>query len=189
MIRIILLACALFLGGCAPQYPAVANLNLQIMPQPPIYTDLSAFIQGRDARNNEEVILYHLKDQPPVKVDNMSPPHILVTERLAGGLREQGLMFENSAETRIFLEINELLVTVTKPKFLYSAEARTMITLKVVKDSTSLAKKYDRQATQEYPQRPAISKLENLLNDQLSEIISQILEDEDIRKAIREGGR
>lgn len=184
MFRFILLAVALLLGGCAPQYPVVANLNLQIMPQPPIFTDTSAFIQGQDARKNDEIIIYLMKDQMPIAVDNMSPPHILVTERLAGGLREQGLMFENSAPTRVYLEITELLVTVTKPKFLFSADARSRITLKVVNETSSLAKTYQRQATHESPKRPDTAKLENMLNEQLSEILSQILGDEDIRKAI-----
>ena len=184
MYRPILVAAALLLCGCAPQYPTQANLNLQIMAQPPIYSDTSAFIRGHDARTSEAVIIYLSNDQQPIEVDNMSPPHLLVTERLAAALREQGLSFENSADTRIFLEINELQVAVSRPKFLYTAEAKTNITLKVVKESTSFAKKYDRVATKESPQRPAVNQLENMLNDQLSEIIAQILADQDIRKAL-----
>lgn len=184
MSRILLLMCILFLNGCAPKYPAVANLNLEITPQPPIFSGSSAYIEGHDARENEEVILYQLPEQPPIWVPNMNPPHILATERLAGGLREQGLMFESSAGVRILLEINELQVTVTKPKFLFAANAKTRVTLKVVKGGTSLAKKYEREATKESPQRPNLDKLETMLNDQLSEVINQILDDEDIRRAI-----
>jgi len=185
MFRSILLGAALLLCGCSPQYPTQANLNLQIMAQPPVYSNTSAFIQGHDARENEEVIIYLSNDQPPIKVDNMSPPHLLVTERLASALREQGLTFENNADSRIFLEINELQVVVSRPKFLYTAEAKTNITLKVVKESTSLAKKYDRIATKESAKKPGVDQLENMLNDQLSEIIAQILQDQDIRQAIR----
>ena len=184
MYKSILLGLTLLICGCAPQYPTEANLNLQIKAQPPVYSDTSVFIQGHDARGSEEVIVYLAKDQPPIKVDNMSPPHLLITERLASALRDQGVTFENNADTRIFLEINELLVSVSRPKFLYTAEAKTNITLKVVKESTSLAKKYDRVATNESAKRPGVHQLENMLNDQLSEIIAQILQDQDIRKAI-----
>jgi len=184
MYRSILLGAALLLGGCAPQYPMQANLNPPIMAQPPIYSNTSAFLQGHDGRTHEEVITYLAKDQPPIKVDNMSPPHLLVTERLAAALREQGLAFENSADTRLFLEINELQVVVSRPKFLYTAEAKTNITLKVVKNSSSIAKKYDRMATKESPKRPGVDQLENMLNEQLSEIIAQILQDQEVRKAL-----
>jgi uncharacterized lipoprotein len=186
MNRIILLACIALIalsGGCATKHRVMANLNLAITAQPPVYGDVSAFIQGHDARKEDAVIVYLLKDQPPSMVPNMSPPHILATERLAGGFREQGLVFASESEVRILLDITELLVTVTKPKFLYNAEAKTRVTLKVVKGGTSLAKKYDREATQEFAQRPDISKAENMLNTQLSEIINQILKDEDIRNA------
>lgn len=186
MNRILLLACMALVGlssGCA-KHPVMANLNLAITAQPPVYSDASAYIQGHDARAEEAVIVYLLKDQPPTMVPNMSPPHILATERLAGGFRDQGLMFAGESNVRILLDITELLVTVTKPKFLYTAEAKTRVTLKVVKGGTSLAKKYDREATKEFAQRPDISKTETMLNEQLSDIINQMLKDGDIRDAI-----
>lgn len=184
MNRLVLLACLLLLSGCTAKYPAIANLNLRVTAQPPIYTDADAFIQGHDARKYKEVIIYQLKDQEPIGVPNISPPHILATERLAGGLRDQGLTFESISNVQIHLDIDELLVTVTKPKFLYTAEAKSRVTLKVIKSGTSLAKKYEREATQESAQRPDIRKLENMLNEQLSEIINQILQDQDVRSAI-----
>lgn len=187
MNRILLLACMVLVGlssGCAVKQPVMANLNLAITAQPPVYGKASAFIQGHDGRAEEAVIVYLLDDQPPTMVANMSPPHILATERLAGGFREQGLTFASESNVRILLDITELLVTVTKPKFLYTAEAKTRVTLKVVKGGTSLAKKYDREATKEFAQRPEISKAETMLNEQLSDIINQMLKDEDIRNAI-----
>lgn len=184
MYRLILLAVTVLLFGCAPKYPFQANLDPQIQAQPPIFSDTTAFLQGKDGREHEEVIIYLSKDQPPIRVDNVNPVHNLVTDRLASALRGQGLIFDSSADTRLFLEINELQVTVSKPKFLYTAAAKTNITLKVVKESTSLAKKYDRQASKESAQRPGVEQLENMLDEQLSEIIAQILQDEDIRKAL-----
>lgn len=187
MNRILLLACMALVclsSGCAVKQPVMANLNLAITSQPPVYGNASAYIQGHDARAEEAVIVYLLKDQPPTMVPNMSPPHILATERLAGGFREQGLTYASESNVRILLDISELLVTVTKPKFLYNAEAKTRVTLKVVKGGTSLAKKYEREATKEFAQRPDISKAETMLNEQLSDIINQMLNDEDIRNAI-----
>lgn len=184
MYRFFLLAIALVMTGCTSYYPTVANLNLQIVSQPPVYGDAKISIEGKDLRQAKEIIVYQLKDQMPIAVDNMSPPEILLAERLAGGLKEQGVQLVSRSETRLFLEINELLVTVTRPKFLYSTEARSRVTLTIVKDASSLAKKYERQATKESPGRPELPQLEQMLNEQLSDIVSQMLQDEDIRQAI-----
>jgi len=172
------------LGGCAQKYPLYTNLDLTLSHQPPIFTDVSASIEGYDKRYGEEVIVYQTGSQEPIKMDNMTPVHILVTERLADALREQGLQFDNDAEKRIIVEVRELLATVTRPKFLYTAEVKTGITLRVVKIDTSLVKKYDRQATRDTPGRPDVHELENMLDEQLSDIVAQILKDEDIRQAL-----
>ena len=43
---------------------------------------------------------------------------------------------------------------------------------------------YDRQATRDTPGRPDVHELENMLDEQLSDIVAQILKDEDIRQAL-----
>lgn len=185
MNKFVLFIFALLLTGCGAKYPAIANLDLQISAQPTtIYTGSSAFIQGHDARENTEVVVYKFNDKPAVRVPNLSSPHILVTEHLADGLHEQGLIFENGSDTRILLDINELLVTVTRPKLLYTSEARSQITLKVIKGANTVTKKYSRETMHESGRRPDIKSLERMLNEQLSDIVNQILQDENIRAAI-----
>ncbi len=185
MKKFILLACALLLTGCSVKQPATTNLNLEIMGQSNmIYSGEAATIRGEDTRRDSAVAVYKIKDDPAAKITNISAPHVMLTEQLANGFREQGLIFSNGSDVRILFKLNELLVTITKPKMLYLAEAKSQVSLQVVKGSSSVTKKYDRQATQESARRPDINKIEGLLNNQLSDIINQILKDEDIRAAI-----
>ena len=175
---------AVMVAGCAPQYPLYGNLHLAGKPQPLVYSDASAFLRGQDGRQQKEIFAYLQAGQPPVRIENMQPPHIVLTERLAEDLQAQGLAFSETAVTRIFLEINELLVTVSRPKLLHLAEARSRITIRVVTETTTLTKNYQREATRETPQRPKVEQLESMLNEQLDEILSQVVNDEDIRRAI-----
>ena len=185
MKKIVLLACVLLFPGCAVKYPETANLNLQVAAQSSaVYTNSAASVRGRDARENPEVVVFKVKNEPVVKVTNFSPPHIVVTERLVGGLREQGLEFESSAPVRILLDLNQLLVTVTKPKLLYNAEAVSEITLEIKNSKTTLKKKYTRNDSKDSVSRPKIDEIEKMLNDQLSDIVNQILSDTEFRGLI-----
>ena len=185
MKKIVLLACVLLFPGCSVKYPETANLNLQVPAQASIvYTNSTASVRGRDARENPEVVVFNVKKEPVVKVTNLSPPHIVITERLVGGLREQGLEFESNAPVRILLNLNELLVTVTKPKLLYNSEAVSEVTLEVKNSKTSLKKKYTRNDSKESVSRPKIAEIEKMLNDQLSAIVNQILMDAEFRELV-----
>lgn len=185
MKKIVLLACVLIFSGCSVKYPGTANLNLQVPAQSSVvYTNSAASVRGRDARENPEVVVFKVKNEPVVKVTNLSPPHIIVTERLIGGLREQGLQFESSAPVRILLNLNQLLVTVTKPKLLYNSEAVSEVTLEVKNSKTSLKKKYTRNDSKDSVSRPKIEEIEKMLNDQLSAIVNQILMDAEFHDVI-----
>lgn len=182
---IFLLACVLLFSGCTVKYPDNANLNLQIPIQSSeVYTNSTASVKGHDARENPEVVVFKIKDEPVVKVPNLNSPHIVVTERLAGGLRDQGLQFESNSSVRILLYLNQLLATVTKSKLLYTTEAASQISLEVITSKTSLTKKFTRNDNQESVSRPDIGEIEKMLNDQLTDIINQILIDAELRELI-----
>lgn len=185
MNKIVLLICVFLLTGCGVKYPETANLNLQVPSQSAaMYANLTVFVHGQDARENPEVIIYKVKKEPVVKVPNLNAPLIVITERLTGGLREQGLQFESNSPVRIDLELNQLLVTVTKPKKLYSVVAVSQITLKAINGKESLTKKYNRQDDRKSVSRPKIAKIEDMLNNQLSDIVTQILSDMELQELI-----
>ena len=170
MKKIVLLACVLLFPGCAVKYPETANLNLQIPVQSSaVYTDSTAYIRGLDTRENPEIIVFKIKDEPVVKITNLNSPEKVVLERLAGGFYEQGL---------------QLLGTVTKPKLLYISEAVSQVTLEVMTSKASLKKKFTRSGTQESVSRPDVSEIEKMLSDQLSSIVDQILVDAELREVI-----
>ena len=185
MNKIVLLTCVLLLSGCGVKYPETANLNLMVPSQPEaVYTNSMALINGLDVRENAEVIVYKVKKEPVVKVPSLNSPITIITEDLSSGLREQGLQTETNAPVRIDLELNQLLVTVSKSKSLYNSQAVSQITLKAIHGKTSFTKKYTRQNDQESVLRPKITEIENMLNDQLSDIVMTILSDMDLRELI-----
>jgi len=186
MKKIILLACFLLVTGCGAKYPESTNINLELPTQSSsVYTDSTASVRGHDARETPEIVVFKVKKKPVVTVSNIRSPHIVITERIAGGLGEQGLQFEKDSPVHILIEINKLLVSVSKPKLLYNSQAVSHVTLKVSNRETSLTRKYKREANHESVSRPKIDEIEKMLNDQLSNIVSQILSDTELREMIK----
>ncbi|MCB2215434.1 YajG family lipoprotein [Desulfofustis glycolicus] len=179
-------ACLLLFVGCAPTLPLDANLTLSVATQPEnIYPDGSAIsLRGHDGREYQEVVRYLIKDDPPVPIPNRNPPHIVVAEQLTNGFREQGLVFSQQAPAHLELAIEEVLATVTKPKVLYDIKAVSAVSITITGHGDSLTKRYRKESTRVSVTRPDLDELEPLLNEQLSRIVQQILEDQEIRKMI-----
>lgn len=185
MNKIVLITCVILLSGCGAKYPETASLKLMVPNQPAeVYADLSLSINGVDARENAEVIVYNVKEKPAVKVSNLNSPITVIIEALSTGVREQGLQIEANTPVRIDLELNQLLVTVSRPKRLYNSQAVSQITLNAVHGKNSFIKNYTRQDNSESVFQPKISDIENMLNDQLSDIVMTILSDMDLRELI-----
>jgi uncharacterized lipoprotein len=178
----------LLLAGCAPQYPLNANLNPRIPSQGgEIYrAGTTASIQAIDSRKNPEVLVYLPGNDPAVGITNLSPPHILISERLAGGLRQQGLLIESSSQMSILVDINELVATVIRPKVLYMTKATSSIQLVLRNNGETLTKNYNLVSNRESLTKPKVNELEELLNIQISDIVDQILSDKNIRNFLNE---
>ena len=187
MKKIFLLALTILLTGCGAQYPLTTNLNLPPRSQPMgIYGNtFSAALKGHDARKESAVVIYQIKDKPKIEIPNEVAPHILVAERLADGLQKQGLSFQSDAPVYIQLDINELIATVTRPNVLYTTTAKSRLALTVRNSEITLTKTYSREANRDSATRPPVKDLEKLLNGQLTNIVNQILQDAEIRNAIR----
>lgn len=185
MKHIVLLLSVFLFTGCGVKYPETASLTLLLPGQPAkMYVNSTVFVHGHDVRENPEVIIYKVKKEPNVKVPNLTSPLIVITEGLTDGLREQGLRFATNSAVRLELELNQLLATVTKPKTLYNFEAVSRITLKASDGTGTLTKKYNRQGDRTSVSRPKIAEIEKMLNEQLSDIVTQILLDMELRELI-----
>ena len=186
---LVVCACLWLFIGCAPTLPLDADLDLSVPAQSAhVYPgDTAISLRGHDGREYQEVVRYVIKDDPPVPIPNRNPPHIVLSEQLADGLREQGLVFAQSAPAHLQLEIEELLATVTKPKVLYDIKAVSTVSITVTGRGDSLTKRYSKESTRVSVTRPGLDDVEPLLNEQLSQIVQQILVDQEIRKLIAGG--
>lgn len=180
------LAFAALFSGCTRYYPPSTQLELNIPSQPTgVYDgDASAAISGKDLRMNREVIAYRVDDGEVIRIDSMDPPQDVIVKNLAAGLEQQGLVFKSETPVFLTVEINELVVNVTKATMLYKADAISKVSLNIRNGDSVFSKTYSQESYNESVSRPKVDKLRKMLDDQLSEIVGQMLQDPKIQNVI-----
>ena len=188
MKKLLLILITVVLSGCAGTMPNKTNLNPVLADQPAgVYPPgIVISVEGKDDRFEKSVVSYTFKNEPAVLVNQVAP-QILMTERLADGFSQQGLLRGGQTPVVVTIAVEELMVTVGKTKsgLLYKAEAKSRLRLTINNRGSVLTKDYNREASKETATKPAIRDLEEMLNVQLSDVIEKILGDGQVREAIR----
>ena len=176
---------ALLLSACAQNYPLVAELKPSIAPQPVRYENSTAVLVANDNRTSGAIASYDLDNQQPIEIENIVQVKELIAGQLRDILHSQGLRLEEEATTRLILNVDDLLVKVTRKGLMYEASATTQLRILVVDERHSLEKRYTRNASKLFPLRPAIDQVTTMLDVQIEEVLSTIATDQDINRAIR----
>lgn len=173
-------------SGCSRHYPSTTMLELNVPSQPPGVYDgaVAAAISGSDKRQNKEIVAYRMDESQVVRIGSMEPPQRMIVENLVSGLEQQGLLFKAGSSILITVEINELIVNVTKSSMLYKSEAKSLISLSVRNHDKVFTKTYSQESYNKSAGRPKPEKLKKMLEDQLTDTVQEILEDAKIQNAI-----
>ena len=182
MKKSLLLLAALMLGGCATHWPETAMLNPQVIPaNQQVYSGNRITMEGVDKREAAYVFSIKYKEKAPVLVNSERPLNLLMAERLAEGLRSQGLEVGNSGTTNLTLVISNAAVNVEEKTFTYVTKSR--VSLQVIADfqGNRLTKQFNMSSSKESPSEPGMAELESTLNLQLGSALQQIMADEALR--------
>ncbi|KIQ84857.1 MULTISPECIES: YajG family lipoprotein [Aeromonas] len=182
MKKSLLLLAALMLGGCATHWPETAMLNPQVIPaNQQVYSGNRITMEGVDKREAAYVFSIKYKEKAPVLVNSERPLNLLMAERLAEGLRSQGLEVGNSGTTNLTLVISNAAVNVEEKTFTYVTKSR--VSLQVIADfqGNRLTKQFNMSSSKESPSEPSMADLESTLNLQLGSALQQIMADEALR--------
>jgi uncharacterized lipoprotein YajG len=178
---------AMVLAGCAGTMPEKADLNIEVTDQAAgVYpSSLQVSVVGRDNRADPSIIVYNMANEAPTALASRIPPQVLVKDSLAQGLRQQGLSRGDRSNITVSVVIKELQAKVTKPGALYTSHARTRLELTIGNKRNVLALDYNREAKKESMTRPKVLFLETMLNEQLTDIVTKMLEDHRVQDAIK----
>lgn len=187
MIRFFLLFLPLLLSACTSRYPLVADLRPTIPLTKSSYVETTASLTVSDQRDSPAVIRYKLDELVPAEVENMVTVKEVLSDRLHRLFAAQGIRYNSAAQVKLHFTLDDLVNTVTKSGFFYEALAETQLRFTITSGKQSIEKKYSREASLIYPIRPTVNQLSAMLDKQVQEIFTSIINDQEIRDAISSG--
>ena len=177
---------ALTLGGCATTWPESASLNPQINDQPDnIYSGNTIAIDNQDTRLGSQIIKIKIKKDPEVLIPNNITPGAVMADRLGKGLAAQGAQISAQGDTHLTLIVDEMQSEVTKPGLVYKSRVSLKVKLKAERNGASITKEYRKSAMKESATQPDIGDIELQLNEHISSLLNEMLQDSQLRNYIK----
>lgn len=183
---LLLLTAITLTGGCSKQHPVSAFLDFSLSEEiGTVYSgNETALITTRDKRSRPEVIFYS-SGSSPLALPAAPPVTDLLTTRLAEGFSKQGLILtRDQPRNLIKVDISRLDCKISWDKGLYRLETVTSLSLTVDTSDHTLTRQYNRAGEEKKLTRPAVHDAEEMLRDQLEEIVTLIVNDEEIRDVL-----
>ncbi|WP_116473767.1 YajG family lipoprotein [Zobellella maritima] len=180
---------ALGLSACASYYPIAVDVSPSVQAGGGVYRGQAVSLSSRDNRANDYIIQIEQKDKSPVVVGASNNLRAQMEQKLAQGLSTQGLYLENNANTRMELELQDVLARVIRGHISYDVVQQLRMQVTLERNGQRLTKQYRRSAQQEFPGRlhPDLDKVKEALNKQLSLLVQDVLADRDVQNFINGG--
>ena len=186
MKRILFALLTLSLGGCATTWPESASINPQINDQPDnIYSGNAVAIDNQDTRVGSQIIKIKIKKEPVVLLANNVSPASVLADRLGKGLTAQGAQISAQGDTHLTLIVEQLQSEITKPGLVYKSRVNLQVKVKAERNGASITKEFRKSAMKESATQPDIGDIELQLNEHLSSLLEQILQDSQLRNYIK----
>lgn len=183
-----LLVFSLLIGGCSKPVNKNAYLDFGINPQQDgIYLNgETALITATDKRNEIEVVTYRTGNKQPIKIEADPSINSILTNQLAKGFTDQGLILTREApEAYIRMEVIQLHADVVRDKGLYLSKVETRLQLTIETSRHKLSKTYNRDADKKTISKPLLQDIEVMIREQMQEIVNLVLIDPEIVATIK----
>lgn len=179
-------ALLLGLSACASYYPIAVDVSPSAQVGGGVYRGQSVALGSQDARANDYVIQIEQAGKSPVVVGASNNLRMQLEQALAQGLSTQGAFVEQGANTRVQLELQEVLARVIRGHISYDVVQQLRMQLTLERDGRRITKQYRRSAQEEFPGRlhPELDKVKEALNKQLSLMVQDMLADRDVQNFI-----
>ncbi|MDO2947144.1 YajG family lipoprotein [Aeromonas simiae] len=181
-----LLLAATLLGGCATSWPETAYINPPIVPaNQQYYSGNSVTLEGVDSRPSAYVISVKKKEKPVVLINSGQPLPNIIAARLTEGFRSQGLNVANIGTTNLRVEVVQASVDVEEKTFTYVTKSKVSLRATADFQGNRVSKQFNASSSKEGPGQPNVVDLEAILNVHLSNLMQQILDDQQLRSYLK----
>jgi uncharacterized lipoprotein YajG len=184
-----LFAVITLLAGCA----AAPVSQIALTPRSETLTDLTGgdtsiivAIQSKDLRTAHYLISIERSDKEQVQlVSSATNLRSSIEQSLIKGWNSGGIGFVDASPTTVTVEITQLANRIVQKNLSYTATSEMTLRVTVDNPKSTLTKLYRSTQTNNGPFYADIQKQEQLMSQQLSELLQQILTDTQLVEAFK----
>jgi len=175
----------LFLAACAQQ---PNQITLELPPQPnisPVATGATVRLESRDLRTASYVVAIHGDQEPAELLGASQNLRQLIAEQLSNRWQQQGLRLDPEANSRLRIELQQLLAEVNQGTFSHQVDSHIRIKVEYSDEQGSFSKLFRSTASSKGILKVNVEKLQQQLSEQLVSVIEDITNDEQLRQRLQ----
>ncbi|KGJ90229.1 YajG family lipoprotein [Thalassotalea sp. ND16A] len=175
----------LSLMACTSE-PTAIRLNPSIIKQSnKVYQDLSANISVSDLRSTYHIVEVLSADEPSTLIGSTSTLSDVLNQQFSNELASQGLTVAEISELALKFNVLRARTFVNQDVLDYRANTIIKLKVKVENPTQTLSKTFTLRATTRGALTANIDELQRDFNLQLSKLIVQVLEDQQLQNFIK----
>lgn len=176
---------AFMLGACATP-PSHVIVSPILLHKPQVqYVNKQAQLSVTDLRSNSHVVQILTEGEAADLFSSQAQLSAVIKKSLSQAFKNQGLTINDKSENKIHLYIEQAKTSVNKSFTKYSARNDIALKIKIENSAQTLTKTFSAKGTSNGPFSPDIAVLERDLNQQLGNLLSQIVQSNEINSFIQ----
>ncbi|MDX2320584.1 MAG: YajG family lipoprotein [Moritella sp.] len=181
MLKKLLLSASLLLLTACASAPQQVNITAEPAQLTTQYSDTQVSLTSKDIRDANYLIAIHKVGEPAQLLNNEGSLVNLTTAKLQQGWEQQGLVFKPQADIAINLELQTARIDVQQDSFEHQADSALVLIISIENKGQTLTKQYRSASTLTGAFSPSMSDLEAKFSQQLSSLLDDIFNDQQIR--------
>lgn len=149
------------------------------------YQNKQASIAVTDMRSAQHVVQILRKDEAAEIYSSQQPLNSIIKQTLTSEFKKQGLEVKDQASNTIEIIIENSLISVQQEMMKYQVNNELVIRVKVNNGKETLSNTFKVRGKSEGPLRADIAVLERDFNQQLSTLLSQIINNVEIKSFVK----
>ncbi len=176
----------LLLGGCASTQPIYLHLSPEVKTPSWQYNNMpSVALTSADLRVNKHIVIINEKEKKTQLINNDAPINDVLADKLGQALSEQGVNISANANTKLHLEVIQLLTEIEQYRTKHTAKNTIELRLVVTTPSRKITKQYKNITSNESSFSPSSADLEAALDKLLAGVLGQMLADKQVQQEIK----
>ncbi|QDP00700.1 hypothetical protein FNC98_04635 [Thalassotalea sp. PS06] len=150
-----------------------------------IYQQKSAKISVTDSRDKGHIVEVLNIDRPSTTIDSSAALSQVLNRQFTNQLSNQGLNLNEESDLKVIFDVERARTYVNQDVLDYRANTIIKLQVKMENSAQTMSKTFTLRATSRGPLNANIETLQRDFNTQLSKLIDQVLEDEQLQEFIK----